>query len=109
MNVTTSVRHVPAHALFVFHTYVYVPVSASYVSALPPVLEVGNPVIVVAAPLAGHASGLDDGDPAAKMASPLSPPRLNFTGTLLPAVAAFSLVAAIGDWNPPNLYADLTT
>ena len=53
-------------------------------------------VTVVTVAPAGHVSGLEVGDPAAKMLSPLFPPRLNFTGTAAPALLEFNVPGTIG-------------
>lgn len=49
-------------------------------------------------------TGIDPGDPAAKIAIPSSPPRLNFTGTACPAFAVLTAgAAAMGAANPEKL------
>jgi hypothetical protein len=51
-----------------------------------------------------QAAAADDGDPAARMLSPQSPPRLNFIGTALPAFAPVTQGAgATGLKNPVTI------
>jgi hypothetical protein len=103
VSVTTSVRHVPAHDLSVLQEYVYVSVSGSYVRLLVPPFAADAVTVDTDADVdVGHAFGFEEGDPAAKIESPWSPPRLNFTGTVLPAFVTFSVPAAIGALNPPK-------
>src|SRR6266508_5123248 len=83
-----NLRHVPDHDVLVFHTYVYWPLAGSYCSSLWPDDTVSS---ITSRPSADEQSiSWDAGDPGARMSSPWSPPRLNFTGTAAPALSTFS-------------------
>ena len=54
-SLTINCRLVPAHALSVFHTYVYGPLAPSYVGPLCPAVSVGVPPLApVVAGYLGH-------------------------------------------------------
>ena len=67
-KVTTSSRHVPAHALSVFHTYVYRSATASYDRLLPPAATVSITASCGAAAL--QLMVWERGDPLARTARP---------------------------------------
>ena len=87
-----SWKHLPAHALSVFHEYVYWPVEELYTSV--PVVGLGE---TTSAGNGGvHETGCTLGYPPAKTIRPLSPPSENLSGTVLPAVALFRPVFFTG-------------